>query len=206
MGRKDHSEALFRALLPLVLASKSPRRREMLSRLGLEFEILAGRAQEPEALAHERPEDLAVRRAEIKAREAAALRPDAAVLAADTIVVLGRDVLGKPRDRADALRMLGLLNGRTHAVVTGCCLALPGKGVKSFFASTEVTMRRAGPDELAAYAATDEPLDKAGAYAIQERGAFLVQRVCGSYTNVVGLPLAKVMELLLYHNVVSPVK
>jgi septum formation protein len=135
------------------------------------------------------------------------------VLGADTVVVApdGR-ILGKPEDEAGAREMLRLLCGgerRTHRVVTGCCLFLPqdvegARRREEFWAETEVTMGAQPEPVIAAYAATGEPLDKAGAYAIQGRGAFLVEHVCGSYTNVVGLPLARVLEVLVSWGVVIP--
>ncbi len=116
--------------------------------------------------------------------------PGAVVLGADTIVVQGDDVLGKPADQAQALDMLTRLCGAEHMVVTGCCLAARGREEIRFHAETRVRMRAATRDELAAYVATGEPADKAGAYAIQGLAACLVEWVEGSYTNVVGLPLA----------------
>lgn len=202
----------FRTLSPLVLGSNSPRRRELLGSLGLEFEICPSNAQEPAPEDGEPAEAYARRMARLKTSDVAVLYPDAAVLGADTIVVLPAAagaarpdiILGKPRDEADALRMLGLLSGRGHTVITGVCLCLPGGGEPICLAvATEVFMRASSRAELAAYAATREPADKAGAYAIQGLGAFLVQRVAGSYTNVVGLPVAECAALLLEHGVIA---
>ena len=187
----------FRALLPLVLASGSPRRRELLASLGLTFRIDPGNGEEPRPEPGEAPADYALRAAKAKALPVAKAHPEAVILAADTIVVLDGDILGKPQDTADAEDMLARLSGRIHQVVTGCCLRTP-EGVTELFAvSSDVTMRRSSRAELAAYAATGEPLDKAGAYAIQGLGGFLVRRVEGSYTNVVGLPLSRVLGRLL---------
>jgi septum formation protein len=135
------------------------------------------------------------------------------VLGADTIVVLPArsdeggapaQILGKPADEADALRMLTLLSGRAHQVITGCCLALPGQDEPEAFAEvTEVVMRASRGEELAAYVATGEPADKAGAYAIQGLGAFLVERINGSYTNVVGLPVTECARHLLDRGLIA---
>ncbi|MEW5774720.1 MAG: Maf family protein [Thermodesulfobacteriota bacterium] len=189
----------FRAVLPLLLASASPRRRRLLGSLGVEFTVLPGSA-EPDPDPGEGPADYALRAARAKAEEAAALRPESLVIAADTIVVLGSEIMGKPRDEAHAVAMLTRLAGNTHQVITGCCLFPPGgNGRKpaTFAAFSDVTMVPATREMLAAYAATGEPADKAGAYAIQGKGGFLVERVSGSYTNVVGLPLAKLCRALL---------
>jgi septum formation protein len=142
--------------------------------------------------------------AEMKGREVAERHPDYVVIAADTVVALEGILLGKPDNDEDAMRMLQLLSGRTHQVVTGCCLLLPGGESAVFHARTDVRMRTAAREELAAYVATGEPADKAGAYAIQGIGAFLVEHVHGSYTNVVGLPLARVLEVLLKWGILVP--
>lgn len=196
----------------LVLGSSSPRRRELLGSLGLEFEVCPSNAAEPPPEPGEAPQAYARRMARMKTMDVAALYPEAAVLGADTIVVIpgaqGDEpplVLGKPAHDRDALRMLTLLSGRSHLVLTGCCLALPGKPEPVCFAvSTEVFMRASTREELAAYVATGEPADKAGAYAIQGLGAFLVERVSGSYTNVVGLPVAECAHLLLVQGIIAP--
>jgi septum formation protein len=202
----------FRTLSPLVLGSNSPRRRELLGSLGLEFEICPSNAAEPPPEPGEAPEAYARRMARLKTLDVAVLYPGATVLGADTIVVApeagalpgGAAILGKPADTADARRMLALLSGRAHRVITGVCLCLPGAAEPVCLAvSTEVVMRASAPAELAAYAATREPDDKAGAYAIQGLGAFLVERVDGSYTNVVGLPVTECAALLLKHGVIA---
>ncbi|SNS21295.1 septum formation protein [Humidesulfovibrio mexicanus] len=200
----------YRSLSTLVLGSSSPRRRELLGSLGLEFEVCPSNAPEPPPAPGEAPEAYARRMARAKTMDVAALYPQSAVLGADTIVVLpgapGRDatVLGKPLDEAHALDMLTRLSGRGHLVVTGCCLALPGRPEPLCFAvTTEVFMRASTRQELAAYVATGEPADKAGAYAIQGLGGFLVERVCGSYTNVVGLPVTECVAALVSLGVIA---
>lgn len=206
----DTPAGAFRTLSALVLASNSPRRRDLLGSLGLELEICPSNAPEPPPLPGEAPESYALRMARLKTLDVAVLYPESAVLGADTIVVLPGNaaspplILGKPADQADALRMLALLAGRVHQVITGCCLALPGMPEPLLFAeTTEVHMRPSTSGELAAYIATGEPVDKAGAYAIQGLGAFLVERVNGSYTNVVGLPVAECARLLLDRGVIA---
>lgn len=194
----------FRALLPLVLASGSPRRREFLHSLGLSFEVYANGAAEPDPLPGEPPADYACRAASAKAASVAALRPGGVVIAADTVVALHGEIMGKPRDRADAVRMLSRLAGHTHEVVSACCVALPDGTRETFHAATRVTMWDAPPAALAAYAATGEPDDKAGAYGIQGVGAFLVESIDGSWSNVVGLPVAELVRLLLRHGIIEP--
>ncbi|TVR01691.1 MAG: septum formation protein Maf [Desulfovibrionales bacterium] len=195
---------MFHNLAPLVLASGSPRRRELLAGLGLTFRVHPAVTPEPTYLTGTDPAQFALTAARAKAWEVAALHPEAVVLAADTIVALDGDVLGKPVDQAMALTMLERLAGREHAVITGCTLRFPREQHQEFAVTTRVWMRRFGPDVLAAYVATEEPMDKAGAYGIQERAALLVERIEGSYTNVVGLPLAEVMERLLHCSAIAP--
>ncbi|MGE4552470.1 MAG: nucleoside triphosphate pyrophosphatase [Desulfovibrionaceae bacterium] len=199
---------MYRSALPLVLASASPRRLELLGSLGIDFTVRPSRAPEPAPAPGEGPDAYAMRLAGLKAAAVAEKLPArldrAAVLAADTIVVLGNRVLGKPRDADDALEMLRLLRGQTHEVITGCCLLAPGREPAHFAGRTRVRMRAATDAELIAYVATGEPMDKAGAYAIQGLAACLISHVEGSYTNVVGLPLAKVLEVLLECGVVIP--
>lgn len=180
----------------LVLASASPRRRELLGKLGVEFDVVTSGADEtpPEGVAPDEVARLVARR---KAESVARTRDDA-VLGADTIVVASDgEILGKPADAADARRMLRKLAGTTHRVVTGVCLATDrGRRIATESSSTSVTMRAVGDDEIDAYVASGESFDKAGAYAIQETGDRFVVGVVGSFTNVVGLPLEIVAPML----------
>ncbi|NHZ48464.1 Maf family protein, partial [Nitratidesulfovibrio liaohensis] len=144
------------------------------------------------------------RAAAAKAASVAASRPGCVVIAADTVVALHGEIMGKPRDRMDAVRMLSRLAGHTHEVVSACCVALPDGNSETFHAATRVTMWDAPAAALAAYAATGEPDDKAGAYGIQGVGAFLVESIDGSWSNVVGLPVAELVRLLLHHGVIEP--
>lgn len=194
----------FASLVPIVLASGSPRRRELLADLGLAFEVAPSRAEEPAPLSGEPPTDYARRMAAMKTAEVAARFPDRIVLGADTIVVLGDRIMGKPTDDAHALAMLTALSGQTHQVITAFCLMLPGHDALTRAVTTDVDMRTSTEAELRAYIATGEPMDKAGAYAIQGMGTFLVTAIRGSYTNVVGLPVARVLEMLISWGVIIP--
>ncbi len=180
----------------LILASRSPRRRELLEQIGLVFSVDA-----PDLDEAVRPGEEAEAYALRVAREKAAVAADRAgrgiVIAADTVVVLGSGILGKPVDAADAERMLGLLSGREHRVITGIAVRDAATGrTAARSAVTRVLFRKLTPEAVRAYAASGEPLDKAGAYGIQEKGALLVERIEGCFYNVVGLPLALLEEML----------
>ena len=179
----------------IILASSSPRRREFLKQLGLSFKIVPPRIDEqPEK--REEPGHFAWRLAVDKALDVAArVGPRPIVIAADTIVVLGKTILGKPKDAADARRMLNMLSGREHEVITGVCVT-QGKKKRSFVTSTDVEFKKLTAQEIEFYIASGEPMDKAGAYAIQGIGSFLVRAISGSYTNVVGLPVAELLDVL----------
>ena len=188
---------VFYTALPLVLASASPRRREFLRLLGLEFELVIPTGVEPQPLPGEDPADYALRAAKAKSFAAAQARPDAFVLGVDTVVAFDGEILGKPRDNRHALDMLLRLSGKSHEVITVCCCCLPD-GTARFTAGNARVHFAPWPQEvLAAYAATDEVLDKAGSYAIQGQGAFLAHRIEGSVSAVVGLPMAQLASLLL---------
>jgi len=180
----------------LILASASPRRRALLEQAGFAFEVRAAEGVEPPRAVGESPADYARRSAEVKAASVSREAPEALVLGADTVVAVGSEVLGKPADRADARRMLRRLSGRSHWVHTGIAVAHDGRVVTSDVASTEVWFRSLSSEDIAAYVGTGEPLDKAGAYGIQGRGALLVERISGCYFAVVGLPLSRTQELL----------
>lgn len=177
----------------LVLASASPRRRDLLGQLGLRFTVAAADLDETPRPG-EAPEAYVLRLAREKAQAVAARFPGAWVLAADTTVVLGMELLGKPRDEAEARDMLSRLSGRTHEVHTG--VAIAGRADEALVVRTRVTFRALSAGEIAWYAGTGEPLDKAGAYAIQGKGGFLVAAIEGSPTNVIGLPLGETLALL----------
>ena len=188
----------FRARRPLILASASPRRQALLAGQGLCFEVVPSALKEPDPEPGEAPADYAARMARIKGQDIAARHPDKVVISADTIVVQEAKILGKPKDAKDALAMLSSLSGRWHEVMTGFCVLRQREGISLCrTVTTRVHMADNSPDMLKAYIDTHEPMDKAGAYGIQGIGAFLVDEVQGSYTNVVGLPLRSVLNFLL---------
>jgi len=189
----------------LVLASASPRRQRFLKELGLRFDVLVASVDERQ-LPGESPEDFVQRLAVQKGDGVSVQRPDAFVLGADTIVVLDGEVLGKPSDCEDAVAMLEKLSGRWHEVWTGFCLCCRSEGVQIVRAvKTKVLFRSLDRDLCTAYALTDEPLDKAGSYGLQGRGGFLVERIEGSYSNVIGLPVAEVVADLISSGVIKPI-
>ncbi len=179
----------------LILASASPRRRELLTQAGFEFEVHPADADET-ARPGEDAIALALRLAQTKAERVAADHPNAVVLGADTVVVApAGELLGKPESMADAARMLRLLSGTTHQVVTGVCVRSPER-TEAAAAVTYVTFHALSEPEIGAYLATGEPMGKAGAYAIQGRAARWIPRIHGDWTNVVGLPLALTATML----------
>ncbi len=180
---------------PLVLASASPRRAEILKSAGFRFEAVAARIDESSALISRDAPAAATSLAEGKARSVAALRPGAIVIGADTLVVLDGNVLGKPAGPERAMEMLQALRGREHTVVTGVAVCWPG-GLASGAEKTIVQFRRYSDGEIAAYVAAGSPLDKAGAYGIQDRPFSPARRYDGCYLNVVGLPLCLATKLL----------
>lgn len=183
-----------RFMPPLVLASTSPRRRELLSQLGVAFEVLSVAVDE-RPLPGELAADHVCRLALSKARAGVAELPEACVLGADTVVVVEGDILGKPRDAQEAAAMLRRLSGRTHVVLTGvACLHGSAHGVR--LSESRVSFRPLSAPEISAYCGTGEPLDKAGAYAIQGRAAAFIRHLEGSYSGVMGLPLYETADLL----------
>jgi septum formation protein len=179
-----------------VLASASPRRVELLRSAGFEFDVIP--AEVDEAIdVEETPDGYARRVAQLKAQAVAGRVSGRVVLAADTIVVVDHEVLGKPADAADARRMLRRLSGREHVVMTAICLISEGgaKRIQTAVARTTVEFAPLSQAEIDWYVATGEPMDKAGAYAVQGLASRFVTRIDGSYSNVVGLPVAVVYEL-----------
>jgi septum formation protein len=183
----------------IYLASRSPRRRELLDQLGVRHRLLAPDVNEA-ALPRESPEDYVRRLAQIKA-EVAAMRVSERrlktlpVLAADTAVVLGKRIMGKPEHPGEAVAMLEQLSGKRHRVLTAVAVVFQGK-LAVALSDTQVHFRRLGRAEIESYVATGEPLDKAGAYAIQGRAAAFIKQIEGSYSGVMGLPLYETAQLL----------
>jgi septum formation protein len=182
--------------MKLILASASPRRSELLESAGIPFKILPADVEELGEESCLSPADFSVANARLKARAVHASNLDHAVIGADTIVVLEAEILGKPKDRAEAMDMLNKLSNREHQVITGISIQGPGPQERNWFVTTSVVFRALSLEEITAYIATGEPMDKAGSYGIQGLAAQFVREIRGSYTNVVGLPLAEVVEAL----------
>lgn len=190
--------------MDIILASASPRRKELLQQLGLQFIVFP--AQGEEKIESTDPKQVVLELAKQKAGEiyektveAGVGKENSLVIGADTIVVYGDEILGKPRDKEDAYRMLSRLQGTTHEVYTGVSLWMRENGQKvqySFYEKTAVTMYPVSDEEIYAYIASEEPMDKAGSYAIQGRGAAFIQKIDGDYNNVVGLPIARIYQEL----------
>lgn len=178
----------------LILASSSPRRADLLRAAGIPFQMFPVDVDEA-VLRSEPPGEHVRRLAREKADVAFARNADAVVLGADTIVTVGGEIMGKPRDAGDAIRMLRLLSGREHEVLTGVAL-VSQRGVVVEVARTRVWVNPLTEHEIGDYVATGEPLDKAGGYGIQGLGSRFIDRIQGSYSNVVGLPVALVYRLL----------
>jgi septum formation protein len=178
----------------LILASASPRRAELLRAAGIPFTVVAPTVDERFRVG-EPPEAAVARLAEAKAAVVAALHPDAVVLGADTTVVVGGEPLGKPSDAEDAARMMRKMSGQTHHVLTGICLCHQGRRL-AHVEPTRVRMGSLGETEIAWYVGTDEPYDKAGGYAVQGLASRFIETIDGSYSNVVGLPISCVYQLL----------
>ena len=178
----------------IILASKSPRRKQLLSMMGLEFTVQTADIDETMDPSQTPAHEVAAVSAR-KAEKIAALHPQDVIVSADTIVVIDGKILGKPKDEQDAARMLRLLSGRTHTVYTGLTVHANGKA-NTQVVSTGVTFRDLSNAEIAAYIETKEPMDKAGAYGVQGQGALLVERIDGDFFNVMGLPVLLLSRML----------
>ncbi len=176
----------------IILASSSPRRKELLSKAELKFDICIKSVDEtvPPGMS---PAEGAEHTAAVKAMAVSFINNDAIVIGADTVVVLGDEVLGKPKDKEDAFNMLKKLSGREHKVITGVCLAYDGK-YETFHCESKVKFYPLTDEEIRRYVTSGEPLDKAGAYGIQGKGMMLVESVEGDFYNIVGLPVALVVR------------
>ena len=186
--------------IKLILASASPRRKTLLGATSIAFEIVESRIDEVRRDGENAP-DFALRMAREKALNVSLRFPDTLVLAADTIVECDGQILGKPADRAAARAMLRMLSGNTHTVVTAFAIARAGAIAESMPVTSRVTFRALSSDEIAAYVASGEPLDKAGAYGIQDAGAGFIRQVEGARDNVMGLPMREVLAALRRHGV-----
>ncbi|MGZ3537874.1 MAG: Maf family protein [Thermodesulfobacteriota bacterium] len=180
----------------LILASKSPRRSELLRQVGLEFEVVPSGVKE-DFVQGESPQEHVIRLAQAKAGDVGSKYPEHWVIAADTIVCINGSILGKPNNRQEALEMLRCLSGQEHWVLTGFAVCHLAKGKADQGAiQTTVKIKNLTPAEMEWYVKTGEPFDKAGGYAIQGIGSFMIESIRGSYTNVVGLPLCELIQML----------
>lgn len=180
-----------------ILASASPRRRELLKQIGVTFEVMPAKGEE--VITERQPEQVVKELSRQKAEEIAAgiQGEHVIILGADTVVVYDGKILGKPKDETDARRMLSMLSGNTHSVYTGVTVIVLKDGESqshSFYEETKVTMYPMTDAQISAYIQTKEPMDKAGAYGIQGKGAVFIEKIDGDYNNVVGLPLAKIFH------------
>ena len=188
----------------IILASKSPRRKELLEQAGLNFSIIPSGFDE-EAVVIKEPAGYAMHLAENKALDIARQYSAAVVIGADTIVIIDGQVLNKPKDTAHAREMLLKLMGNTHQVITGFSIVCAAENRRyTSFCQTDVVFKALSRDEVEWYIHTDEPYDKAGGYAIQGLGSFMIESVRGSYTNVVGLPVCEVMDYLYKAKIIVP--
>jgi septum formation protein len=195
---------MFTVCKPLILASASPRRQQFLTDLGLAFTCLPADIDET-PLPGEAPAAFARRMAQEKAAAIAAQHPESWILGADTVVTVDDQIIGKPKDAGHALEILRRLQGRSHQVITGLALVCQAENCAATLTeSSEVAFAAFSDEVLAAYIRTGEPLDKAGAYGIQGKGAFLVCSVHGSCANVIGLPVSRCVSLLLEHSIIAP--
>lgn len=184
----------------IILASGSPRRKELLKTAGIEFDVIPSGADEniEEKMS---PAKTVETLARVKAEDVFIQHRDCAVIGSDTVVACGEEILGKPKDKAEAYRMLTSLSGKTHSVFTGVCIRT--KDVTAVFSEeTKVTFYPLTENEIRAYIQTGEPMDKAGAYGIQGMGCTLVEKIEGDYFNVVGLPVAKTVRKLRELNII----
>ncbi|GAB4363743.1 MAG: Maf family protein [Deltaproteobacteria bacterium] len=194
--RSRYNETVAEAVPRLILASASPRRRALMENLGVPFSVVPSRVEE-EPRPGEPFRSFVRRAARDKGEEVAGRHPESYVLSADTVVVAGGRMLGKPTSRSDAARMLGMLQGREHRVHTAVwLLRKAARYADSAVVTTRVFFRPLAPEEIRAYLRTGEGDDKAGAYAAQGRGTLLIERIVGSYSNVVGLPMTTVFGML----------
>lgn len=189
----------------LILASGSPRRSELLAAAGMSFEVIPSPAEEIDD-ASLGMAGLCEENARLKASAVLSLHPDAVVIGADTLVFLDGEPLGKPKDMTEAEGMLRRLSGKAHRVCTGVCILGPGEEVTLLHVVTEVFFRELDDETLFAYLAKTQPLDKAGAYGIQDCGEMIIEKIEGAYDNVMGLPVEQVLQALDLRRADIPVR
>lgn len=185
--------------MKIILASASPRRRELMKLITDNFTAVSTDADEtlPEGT---KPSEASVRLSIIKAQAAAGIYSQDIVIGCDTTVIYGEKILGKPKDKSQCREFIKMISGKTHSVITGCTLTCKNKS-RSFSVSTDVTFRNLSNDEIESYISTEEPYDKAGGYAVQGKGALLIEKINGDYFNVVGLPVSRLnIELKAFIN------
>lgn len=200
------SQPLFHTIKNIILASSSPRRQEFLHNLGLEFTIKPASIDETPST-NEPAKDFVQRMAAAKAAMLASLHPESFIIGADTIISFQGAILGKPKDKAEALHILQELQGIHHEVITALSLCCLKENIATtLYSVTTVTFGNFSKETLTAYVQSGEPMDKAGAYAIQGQGSFLVKEIAGSCSNVIGLPMHELIPLLLTHGVITPRK
>lgn len=185
----------------IILASQSPRRKQLLEQVGLQFEVEASQVEES-FLDSDSPEETVCRLSRVKAEDVASRNPNSVIIGADTVAIFEDQIIGKPKGTKSARELLTKMSGKTHEIVTGFTVidSDTGKSVTESVIS-RVRFRDLGEDEIDRYVESGEPLDKAGAYGIQEKGAVLVDHIDGDYSNIVGLPLTALSETLKQFNV-----
>ncbi len=192
---------LFETNETIILASSSPRRKELLGRLGVPFTVIPSGAEEPPIEKSESPETYAGRLSSLKASTLYADHPGTVIIGADTVVALDGKVFPKPESASEAVQFLLELSGQTHSVITGVTVLWDGHSVR-FTTATDVTFRELDSALIEAYAATGDPLDKAGGYGIQTAGGLLVEEIRGDYDSVVGLPIAELAQVLRRNGII----
>jgi septum formation protein len=187
----------------IILASQSPRRKQLLEQAGVKFDIVPAHIDETPYLKY-LPTDAVTASAQAKADQVCTQFPNHWIIAADTIVFINNQILGKPKSKNHAREMLQTLSGKAHVVLTGYAICCLKQNIRiTDIVKTSVQFKQLCSDEIEWYLQTDEPYDKAGAYAIQGIGAFIVKAIDGSYTNVVGLPVCEVMDVLMKQNIIK---
>lgn len=198
-------KGIFQALNHIILASASPRRHELLRACGIDFDVVESGFDEPKPEENETPEDYSMKNAAAKSLAVSAKYPESIVIGADTLVYIDGIILGKPSGIENALEMLLYLSGKWHWVVSGCAVSKNNRILEAWFTKSRALMGEFPVEALKSYIVTGEPLDKAGSYAIQGKGAFLVKEIEGSYSNIVGLPVYETIELLLKINAIKAI-